>query len=43
LSIAKRIVDAHNGQIDVNSKKGHGTTFTLLLPVIEDMRGDKKA
>lgn len=32
LSIAKRIVDLHDGQIDVMSKPGHGTTIMLQFP-----------
>ena len=32
LSIAKRIVDLHEGQIDVFSKLGKGTTITLQFP-----------
>jgi signal transduction histidine kinase len=32
LSIVKRIVDAHGGEISVESKTGVGTTFTLRLP-----------
>jgi signal transduction histidine kinase len=33
LSIAYKIVQEHGGRIDVKSKVGHGTTFTVLLPV----------
>jgi len=32
LSIVKHIVLAHNGEIDVKSKVGKGTTFTIILP-----------
>jgi len=34
LSIAYRIVENHNGNIDVQSNLGHGTTFTTRLPII---------
>lgn len=32
LSIAKQIIDTHNGSIKVQSKIGQGTTFTIQLP-----------
>lgn len=32
LSIVKSVVDAHYGAINVESKVGEGTTFTVLLP-----------
>ena len=33
LSISRRIVQAHGGQITVRSEPGQGTTFTFTLPV----------
>ncbi len=33
LAICKWIAEAHGGSIDVRSKLGHGTTFTVTLPV----------
>jgi signal transduction histidine kinase len=33
LSISRRIVHAHGGQITVRSEPGQGTTFTFTLPV----------
>jgi signal transduction histidine kinase len=32
LPIAKRIIEAHNGRIQVDSELGKGTTFTIFLP-----------
>ena len=33
LSLARRIVEAHQGRIDVTSIVGQGTTFAVLLPL----------
>jgi heavy metal sensor kinase len=33
LAISKAIVEAHGGQIEVNSEQGKGSTFTVRLPV----------
>ena len=33
LSIAQRIIEAHNGRIQVKSTIGEGTTFTIYLPI----------
>ncbi|MFA5365003.1 MAG: PAS domain S-box protein [Candidatus Bathyarchaeia archaeon] len=33
LAISKRIAEAHNGKIVVDSKKGEGTKFTLVVPI----------
>jgi two-component system NtrC family sensor kinase len=35
LSIAYDIIKKHNGEIQVESEAGKGTTFTLVLPVID--------
>jgi signal transduction histidine kinase len=39
LSIAKRIVDAHGGEIDVLSIDGEGTTFIVTLPKSMSLSG----
>jgi signal transduction histidine kinase len=36
MAVAKRIVELHGGQIEVASTSGHGTSFSLQLPLIED-------
>lgn len=36
LAIVKKIVEKHNGIITVNSREGEGTTFTLVLPIIQN-------
>jgi signal transduction histidine kinase len=33
LAIVRKIVDAHDGRIDVATAAGQGTTFTVYLPV----------
>ena len=33
LWIARRVVDAHDGAIDVDSEPGLGATFTVTLPL----------
>ncbi|MCP4149655.1 MAG: hybrid sensor histidine kinase/response regulator [bacterium] len=35
LSTVKKIVDAHNGSIDVKTNTGQGTTFSLAFPIAE--------
>ena len=32
LSISKRIVERHNGEISLESTHGSGTTFTITIP-----------
>jgi len=40
LTIARRIVEAHGGRIDVRSKLGEGTTFTFSLPMPVNEHGE---
>ena len=35
LAICKQFVEAHGGEIEVESQPGEGTTFTIWLPVAE--------
>ncbi len=37
LSIVKRVIEASGGTISVYSELGHGTTFVVNLPVVEDV------
>jgi signal transduction histidine kinase len=34
LAIVRKIVDAHDGRLDVNTAPGRGTRFTVTLPVV---------
>jgi signal transduction histidine kinase len=40
LAIVQKIVDVHSGSIDVESKEGEGTKFTVRLPKATIPRGD---
>ncbi|QUH25025.1 sensor histidine kinase [Serpentinicella alkaliphila] len=44
LSLVKSFVDMHEGKINVSSKLGEGTEFTIVLPVreIEDRSGNEQ-
>jgi signal transduction histidine kinase len=35
LTLSRRIVEAHGGEIRLESEPGHGATFTVELPVTE--------
>jgi signal transduction histidine kinase len=35
LYISKEIVERHHGWIEVNSRKGKGTTFSVILPLLQ--------
>ena len=39
LSIAKKIIEEHGGRIEVEVAEGEGSTFTIILPVIEAETG----
>jgi len=39
---SKEIVEAHKGRLEVESKRGEGTTFTVLLPVDQNDPGRKQ-
>ena len=42
LAIVKKAVDDHGGTISVASKKGDGTTFTIILPANENTHATKE-
>jgi len=42
LSLVKRIIEAHKGDITVQSKTGEGSTFTFTLPTWNIEKTDKK-
>lgn len=40
LALTSALVDVHNGKIKVDSRKGEGTTFTVLLPFIQQIQNN---
>lgn len=36
LNVCFQIIKDHNGTIEVSSKEGEGTTFTIILPIVDD-------
>jgi signal transduction histidine kinase len=37
LTITKKIIDKHNGKIKCESKEGQGTSFSVILPIKQDI------
>ena len=42
LAIVKKAIDDHGGTINVTSKEGSGTTFTIILPASENRHATKE-
>lgn len=41
LSLVRTIIDHHHGQISVKSQVNKGTKFTILLPLVSELRGEE--
>jgi PAS domain S-box-containing protein len=41
LAVVKRIVEAHAGQVSVESEVGKGSTFTVKLPAAEELKAER--
>ena len=42
MGIAKKVMDAHSGTIEVQSKARHGTEFRLSIPLADAVRGQNQ-
>ncbi|MEO0123207.1 MAG: response regulator [candidate division WOR-3 bacterium] len=42
LAIVKKILDIHNGKLEIRSKLNEGSTFTIYLPISSSMKGNEK-
>jgi len=40
LAIAKKLVEMHGGNIEVESEVGKGTTFTISLPLTAETKAE---
>lgn len=43
LAVCKRIVDAHRGEITVESEEGEGTSFTIKIPMHHEEEDEKSS
>jgi len=41
LAISDEIIKDHNGQLDIESEKGYGTTITVTLPVLDENQNEE--
>jgi signal transduction histidine kinase/HAMP domain-containing protein len=43
LYVTRAIVEAHGGSLQIVSKRGFGSTFSVILPALQDHKGEKGA
>ncbi len=43
LAIVKEIVEAHGGDVRIDSRVGEGTCVTVLLPIVTSLKGEESA
>jgi signal transduction histidine kinase len=43
MGIAKKVMDAHDGRVEVHSEPGHGTEFLISMPILDALRATQPA